>query len=270
MPEARKPLDTTAAEAYEKFLVPTLNAPVAVDIVELASPQPGEQVLDVACGTGIAVRLVAPHVAPGGRVVGLDIDHAMIAVAQSLAPSVPGVNVEWRCASAMEMPFETGSFDLALCLQGLQYLPNYAAGLAEIRRVLKSDGRLVAAVWRSLEECRGQRAIVQALVRRDVDVTLIRKAYSMGDPERVRKLAGDAGFRKLETRTASTTTRFASAKEFVEALAAGGPSSRLALSKVPGDQRSGFFEEIGAALRQYEDKNGLTLPLGYLVLVARS
>jgi hypothetical protein len=38
---------------------------------------------------------------------------------------------------------------------------------------------------------------------------------------------------------------------------------------VPDEQRSGFFEEIGAALRQYEDKDGVALPLGYLVLVAR-
>jgi len=262
-------LDTSAAVAYEKLLVPTLNTPLAAKAVELAVPRAGEQVLDLACGTGIVVRLVAPRIAPKGRVTGLDIDPAMIAVARSLAPSVPGVAVDWRCASGMEMPFESGTFDLVLCLQGLQYLPDRAAGLAEVRRVLKAAGRLVAVVWTSLEDCKGQHAILQALQRRNVDVTPILKAYTMGDPGRVRKLAGDAGFRTVDTRTASASARFPSVKHFVEALAAGGPASRLALSKVPDGEKEAFLDEIRGALRQYEDKDGVALPLGYLVLHAR-
>lgn len=269
MAETVKTLDTTAAEAYEKLLVPTLNRQPAAEAVELAAPRPGEQVLDVACGTGIAVRLVAPRIAPRGKVTGLDIDPAMIAVARSLVRSPDGVTVEWRCASGMEMPFESGTFDLVLCLQGLQYLPDCAAGLAEIRRVLKPEGRFVAVVWSSLEECKGQHAIVQALKRRNVDVTPILKAYTMGDPVRMRKLSQGAGFRKVETRSGAMTARFASTNHFIDALAAGGPASRLALSKVPEGQRSEFLREIRTALRQYEDKEGVVLPLGYLVLMAR-
>lgn len=264
-----KPLDTTAAEAYEKFLVPTMNRPLAEEAIGLAAPRPGEKVLDVACGTGIAVRLVTPCVAPGGHVTGLDIDPAMIAVAGSLAPALAGVSVEWRCASGMEMPFESGTFDFVLCIQGLQFLPDRAAGLVEIRRVLKPGGRFLGVVWSSLEDCGGQHAIVQALKRRSVDVTPMLKAYTMGDPERVRKLAAGAGFHGVETRSGAMTARFASTSHFIEALAAGGPASRHALSKVPENQQSEFRDEVRKALRQYEDKDGITLPLGYLVLIAR-
>lgn len=269
MAEPGESLDTTAAEAYEKLLVPTLNRPPAAEAVELAAPRPGEQVLDVACGTGIAVRLALPRVAPGGSVVGLDLDPAMIAVAKNVVQCPDAVTLDWRCASGMEMPFESGTFDLVLCLQGLQYLPDRAAGLAEIRRVLKLEGRFVAVVWSSLEEREGQHAVVQALKRHDVDVTPILKAYTMGDPDRVRKLAEDAGFRNVDTRTGVMTAHFASSKHFIEALAAGGPASRLALSKVPEDQRNEFFGEVNEALRQYEDEEGVKLPLGYLVLIAR-
>lgn len=268
MPEPNKPLDTSAAEAYEKLLVPTLNAPLAAEAVELAAPRPGEQVLDVACGTGIAVRLAAPRVAPGGRVAGLDFDPAMIAVARTTVQCPSGVTLAWHCASALDMSFEDGTFDLALCVQGMQFFPDCGAGLAEIRRVMKPGGRLIAVVWRSLEHCKGQHAIVQELERRNVDATPMLKTYSMGDPERIRKLAGEAGFREVETRTASGTARFASARDFVEALAAGGPASRHALSKVPEDQRSEFLDAVGRALQQYEDNGAVVLPLGYLVLLA--
>lgn len=263
------PFDTTAAEAYEKFLVPTLNRPLAEEAIELTAPRPGEQVLDVACGTGIAVRLAAPLVAPGGRVAGLDFDPAMIAIARTVVSEPPGVSVTWHCASAQEMPFETGTFDIVFCLQGLQFLPDCSAGFAEMRRVMKPGGRLLAIVWNALEHCKGHYAIAQALKRRNLDATPMLKSLSMGDNGKLRKHAGEAGFRDVNIRAVSGSARFPSAKHFVEALAAGGPASRHALSKVPENQRSEFHEEISTALRQYEDKDGVALPLGYLVLIAR-
>ncbi|MBI4205475.1 MAG: methyltransferase domain-containing protein [Betaproteobacteria bacterium] len=267
--ESNTPLDTTAAEAYEQFIVPALNAPLAADAVELAAPRPGERLLDVACGTGIVVRIAAPRVAPGGSIAGLDIDPAMIAVARSLVRGPDGVTLHWHCASAQDMPFASATFDVALCLQGLQYLPSCVAGLAEIRRVMKPGGRLVALVWSSLEDCKGQHALARALERRNVDAAAILKAYSLGDSDGIRALAAEAGFRDVEIRASYTTARFASVKHFVEAFAAGSLSSRAAISKVPEHQRSGFLEDIDRALRQYEDGNGVALPLGYLVMIAR-
>lgn len=269
MSDTGKPLDTTAAEAYEKFLVPTLNHPLAAEAIKLAAPGPGERVLDVACGTGIAVRLALPRVAPGGRVAGLDFDPAMIAVAKTVVRALPDVSVTWHCASAQEMPFEAGIFDIVFCLQGLQFLPDCTAGLAEMRRVMKPEGRMLAIVWNSLEHCKGYLAITQALRRRNVDAAPMLKAVSMGDTSKLRKHASDAGFHEVNIRAASGSARFPSAKHFVEALAAGGPASRHALSKVPENQRSEFHGEVREALRQYEDLDGVMLPLGYLVLVAR-
>jgi tRNA A58 N-methylase Trm61 len=58
------------AESYERFMVPSLFAPWASYLVQRANPQPGERVLDVACGTGIVARNVAPRVEPQGLVIG--------------------------------------------------------------------------------------------------------------------------------------------------------------------------------------------------------
>ncbi len=259
-----------AAEAYEKEIVPTLNGPLAETLVDAAKLRPGERVLDVACGTGIVMRGAAPRLAPGGAITGLDLDPAMIAVAQSLVRDPGGVSIDWHCASAQEMPLEDATFDVVLCVQGLQYLPDCAAGLAEMRRVLKPSGRMLSVVWTTLEACKGQLALATALERRGIDVAPIHKAYSFGDPGRVRKLASEAGFGKVETRIASGAARFASPTAFVEAFAAGSPSSRAAIAKVPQAQRAEFFGEIDAALRQYADGGGSALPIEYLLLTARA
>lgn len=270
MADASPPLDTTVAAAYEKLLVPAFTKPLAEEAIDLAALQPGEQVLDVACGTGIAVRLAAACVAPRGGVAGLDLDPAMIAVARTLTGRPDGMAVDWHCASAMAMPFGPGAFDAVFCLQGLQFLPDCTAGLAEMRRVMKPQARLIAIVWDAVEHCKGHHAIVEALERRRLDASPLLKALSMGDPEKLRKHAAEAGFRDLSIRRASRKVRFPSAKDYVAALAEGGPGSRLALSQVMADQQCAFLNEIDGALRQYRDDDGAAIPIGYLVLTARA
>ena len=91
--EQEDPLDTTAAEAYENHIVPAFMLPLLKDVIDTAAPQPGERVLDVACGTGIVARLVASRVAPGGTISNLDFDPAMLAVARGLVECPPGVSM---------------------------------------------------------------------------------------------------------------------------------------------------------------------------------
>ena len=75
-------------EAYEQYLVPVLFAPWATVLVGQAALQPGEGVLDAACGTGIVVRMIAPHVGKTGSVIGLDLNSKMLAVVQTLPPGM--------------------------------------------------------------------------------------------------------------------------------------------------------------------------------------
>jgi putative ABC transport system substrate-binding protein len=82
-------------ENYERYLVPSIFDPWASDLVEVAAPQPGERVVDIACGTGIVARTAAQRVGSGGRVVGLDLSVPMLeaaraaAAAQGATSSVP-------------------------------------------------------------------------------------------------------------------------------------------------------------------------------------
>jgi SAM-dependent methyltransferase len=136
----------SAAETYERHMVPAIFGPWAEDLLALAMPAPGERVLDVACGTGVVARLVAQRVAPTGTVVGLDLNPGMLAVARTLP--LPQGEIQWREGNVSAMPFPDASFDLALCQQGLQFFPDRPAALREVRRVLEPRGRLALSVWR--------------------------------------------------------------------------------------------------------------------------
>src|SRR5262249_55999571 len=112
--------------------------------------EPGECVLDVACGTGVVARLMAPYVGATGHVVGLDLDAGRLAVARALPPA-PGAVVEWREGDALALPFAEAVFDLVCYQQSLQFFPDRLAGLREMYRGLVPGGRLALKFWRAIE-----------------------------------------------------------------------------------------------------------------------
>src|SRR5438093_355948 len=113
----------SAAETYERALVPAVFAAWAPLVVDLVDPRPGERVLDVACGTGVVARLVAQRVGHTGEVVGLDLNPGMLAVAASIASNAAPTSapITWREASATKMPLPDATFDIAYCQLGLQF-----------------------------------------------------------------------------------------------------------------------------------------------------
>ena len=95
-------------------MVPAIFGPWSADLLERVNPQPGERVLDVACGTGIVARQAVSMVGATGRVVGFDMNAGMLNKARSLDASI-----EWKEGDALSMPFPDQGFDLVVCHQGL-------------------------------------------------------------------------------------------------------------------------------------------------------
>ena len=101
---------TRASAPYERVMVPAVFGHWAKDLLDTVALAAGTRVLDVACGTGIVARLAASQVGPTGRVVGLDTNEAMLAVARA-QPQPTGAHVEWQQGDATKLPFADAEFD---------------------------------------------------------------------------------------------------------------------------------------------------------------
>ena len=244
-------------EIYQREMVPASFARWAPDLIALGAVGPGQRVLDVACGTGAVTRLAAERVGSAGRVAGLDVNPDMLAAARGASP---GTRIEWHEGSALALPFPDGSFDAVLCQQGLQFFPDRAAGLREMRRVLVPGGRLALSCWRSAEHQPGMRALEQALARHVGSGNAALPPLSLGDRETLRGLILGAGFRDARIRAEIKSARYASADRFVRMRIEGAPTMMGALIGLGPDAVAAIVAEVAEALRDYVDDEGLAFP----------
>jgi SAM-dependent methyltransferase len=151
-------------------------------VLRLAGPLAGLRVLDVGCGDG-AYSLAAAR--RGAQVVGVDASRPMLTAARVRANEAL-LRVEFEHADAAALPFEEGRFDVALAVTVLCFVPDPAAALREMSRVLAPGGRLVLgelgrwnawAAWRRLRAWHGSQLWRKATFRTAVELrALVRDA----------------------------------------------------------------------------------------------
>jgi SAM-dependent methyltransferase len=250
----------SAAEIYQQYLVPAIFGPWAPVLVEAASLQSGEQVLDVACGTSVVAREAAGRVGIDGKVIGLDLNPGMLAVARSLGPNRV---IEWQEGDASAMPFPDAAFDIVFCQLGLQYFPDRPKALGEMNRVLASAGRLVLMVWRSIAQSPGFGLLADALERHvgAPAAAIMRAPFCFASPEEVRALILGAGFQDVNVRAATGTVRFPSAEHFVQYQVAGSPLAGP-VGQASEAAKTALINDMKATARAYKDGEGLAFPMG--------
>lgn len=105
----------------------------------------GEVVLDLGCGAGLDSLIAAQAVGPEGRVQGIDLSREMIELARRNAEDAGVANVSFRCAAVEDLPQATDSVDVAIANGVFNLAPEKERAAAEVARVLRPGGRLIAA-----------------------------------------------------------------------------------------------------------------------------
>lgn len=256
MSQTQSPKPVNPAEAYENSLVKRVFQPLANQVVQKVQPQAGDRVLDVAAGTGICLREVAQLAGNSCRLVGLDLNPAMVAVGRAVAEST-GVEIEWHEGNASQLPFEDSSFDWIFCQHGLQFFPDKRTALSEMWRVLDDGGRAVVAVWQDIDRHPYSRAIDEAGLEHTGDHVLRvpNGPFSLGDPDELAELFKQAGFKSVEIETVSFHSRWDDPIGGVRMDVAGATAVVPALQKLSDAERAdliaGIMTHLEPAVEQF-------------------
>lgn len=246
-------------------MVPAVFGPWAKDLLDTVALAAGIRVLDVACGTGIVARLAAPQVGPTGRVVGLDTNEAMLAVARA-QPQPTGAHVEWRQGDATTLPFPDAEFGTVLCQHGLQYVPDRPAALREMKRVLASGGRLGLSVFsQSVGYQIFERTAAQFVGEKAA--AIMREPFALADLGELSGLLRTAEWSTVEMHTKTLSARFASARDFIDYQFGGRLAS--AVGTLSDETRTALVAALRKAFEPYVDSGGLAFPMQAHVVLAR-
>ncbi|MGH9796475.1 MAG: class I SAM-dependent methyltransferase [Candidatus Acidiferrales bacterium] len=245
----------TPAETYEQYLVPAIAHPWTRVLLKYAAPQPGERVLDVACGTGSVARHVAPVVGTPGKVVALDVSPDMLTVARSL-PAPAGATIEWRQGDAVSLDLLDDAFDLVVCQQGLQFFPDRAASVREMGRVLTAGkGRVAISVWQALDRHPVYEALLTATARHlGVTLAAVDVSFSLWDADELRALLSDAGFQRVEIVPRSLDVHLPEPERFAQLTVLGAATSISAFARLDAAERSTLVDAITAETQAVADR----------------
>jgi ubiquinone/menaquinone biosynthesis C-methylase UbiE len=264
--QAQWQITAPAAELYERIVARHILGPWAPLLVDSAQVSPGERVLDVACGTGVVTRAAAARVGLSGRVTGVDLNAGMIAVARTHTEPA-GATIDWLQRDAADLRLADASYDVVLCQQGLQFFPDKLQALREMRRVLRIDGRLALSVWNSvgLYNAAVGNALSRLLSEETAQLFCASRQFPSG--EEIVRLAGKAGFSKINLRVARLNIHLPPLDRFaLDHLAATPVASLVAAADEQIQLNIG--SSVRAQLHEYDDGWGVTYPEEVCLLTA--
>jgi ubiquinone/menaquinone biosynthesis C-methylase UbiE len=244
---------------------------VAEKMLELADPQPGDRVLELACGAGGVGLAAAERVAPDGEVVVSDVAPEMTSIASARADALGLTNVSSRELDLERIDEPAASYDVVLCREGLMLVPDPERAVSEIRRVLRPGGRVALAVWGPRER-NPWLGIVFDSVSAQLGVPMpppgIPGPFSLEDADRLTSLLSTAGLVNVEVRELPTPYHASTVEEWWGRTAAlAGPLAQR-LAALPEHAREALLTRARVAISSYATPEGLEIPGVSLVAAA--
>jgi len=237
---------------------------------ELA-PQPGQTLLELACGAGDTGFDAAALTGDGGRLISSDLSPVMLDVARRRGAERSVTGVDYRLLDLERIELGDDTVDGVLCRFAYMLVADPVAAFAETRRVLRPGGRVVLAVWGAPDRNPFFTALGMGLVRAghvpppDPSAPGV---FSLGDPGRMRGLLEAAGFTDVRVEEVEVRFDFPDVDEYVAIHAdASGPMA-LVLQGLSEAERAQLAESLAAALGPFRSSRGYEVPAVSVVAVA--
>jgi SAM-dependent methyltransferase len=241
----------TIPEFYDRYLGPVQFAPFARELAAMLPADPGGDVVEIACGTGLVTRELRKRLAPSRRLVASDLSKAMLDYARSQAG---GAGIEWREADAVQLPFRDAEFAAAVSGFGMMFVPDKANAMREIRRVLRPGGRFILSTWDRLEENTCARVYAETIESQfpgDAEM-VFRVPWSLHDDAMVRGLLEGGGFGDVRIRRLRLPVTPFNARDIATGQVRGTPRGLLLEQR--GMTMEAAVDRVAAALEKVNGK----------------
>jgi ubiquinone/menaquinone biosynthesis C-methylase UbiE len=192
---------------HDAFLVKA-TTPVTERMLQLADLRPGQQVLDIAAGTGEPSIPAARRVGPGGRVIATDFVEDMLVFAREKAAGAGVKNIEFRRVDGEALDFPDASFDAVTMRFGIMFMPEPDRCLRAVHRVLKPGGRVIVATWAGPEK-NAWASIPATILRKAANAPAPQPGspgiFAFADDKRLGSVLEGAGFRDVTVQPVEVT-----------------------------------------------------------------
>jgi ubiquinone/menaquinone biosynthesis C-methylase UbiE len=251
----------------------TMFAPVTEALVWETAIVEGHSVLDVAGGPGEPSLTIAQVVAPSGTVVCTDAIDEMVSAAKYQARDRGITNVEFRQCEADSLPFVDNTFDAAVSRLGVMFFPDVRAGLSELLRVVKPDGRVALAVWGKSEVNPFAYVVTNVMSRHITSVPEepdAPGAFRFADPGKLAKLLSDAGSIDVRERTLNFHIQAPiSVKQFWEMRSQTSGTLREKLAALAASEADKVQREIEDAITEFFPNNQMNVPAQVIIVTGK-
>ena len=198
MAETDKVFAGSIPEIYDRFLVPLIFEPYALDLAGRIAAAGPQHVLETAAGTGVLTRAIVPQLSESARMVATDLNPPMLDQAKTRQAS--DRRLTWQQADALKLPFEDRSFDVVACQFGVMFFPDKIEGYREARRVLRPNGQFMFNVWDKISDNEFANVVTETLAAvfpQDPPRFMARTPHGYHDAEKIRDQLKAAGFSRI-------------------------------------------------------------------------